>query len=156
MTADYSMGVDAVPVLATKEIINGTQNLDVLGSLHRAVSFPSAWPDLPSWVPHYIKPLGPEVMVYYNSLSYFNAAGGRSYRFFSSMSSNSSHLVISGRKFDEVQHTFELEDVPNPNSDRCGWDAHKFWIWPAWKLRLKVCGQLRWLPSQEPVFSSYC
>jgi hypothetical protein len=125
MTVDYTMGVDAIPILATKEIIKGTKSLDVFGILHRTVSFPTTWPDLPSWVPHWTRPLALEAMIYYNCSNYFNAPAGRPYLDINPMSLNRSRLVIRGKCIDEVQHTFQLNDVSNPNSDRCGWDAYK-------------------------------
>ena len=42
MTVDYNMGVDAIPILATKEIIKGTKSLDVFGILHRMLVSPIA------------------------------------------------------------------------------------------------------------------
>lgn len=63
------------------------------------------------------------------------------------MSSNNSHLFVFGRKIDEVQHTFNLNDVPSPNSDRCGWDAYK--LLDLARLTIKVRGV--WPAQTTPI-----
>jgi hypothetical protein len=126
MTVDYNMDLEAIPTVATREIIRDTESLDVFGSIHRVLSYPSAWPDLPSWVPHWTRPLGSEAMVYYKYPNYFNASCGRRHTEPIPMASDRSHLIVSGRKIDEIQLVFALKDIPNPNSNRCGWDAYEF------------------------------
>lgn len=147
MTVDYNMDVDTIPILATREIIKGTESLDVLGSLHRAPSSQVLWPDLPSWVPHWTRPLGLEALVHYNNTNYFNASGGRPYREFSPISSNKSHLIVSGAKIDEVQHTFQLNDVREPNSDRCGWDVYKLLDLDRLETEIRAV----WLAQETPI-----
>lgn len=127
MTADYSMDPMMVPTLATREIIEGTQSLDLFGSLHRVVSDPSGWPELPSWVPHWTKRLRSEAMVFYKSPNYFRASAGRPHKRQSAGCAASSQLHVSGKCIERVRHTFASADHgQQPSSNSYGWDIRRY------------------------------
>lgn len=128
ITPDYSMNPEQVPVMATRQMINGTESLDLLGVLHRAPRDPSQTDlrtRIPSWVPDWTMRLRSESMVYYGWANYFQAAGDRRHIVDTITPINRLQLVVFGKKIARVHKTFHSgEHGPIPSSNRYGWDAH--------------------------------
>lgn len=150
---DYNMAREEVPVMATRQIINGTKRLDVFGVLHRTLRDPRysrVWNGLPSWVPEWTMFLDSESMVFHNWHNYFKAAGKRKHKCQTTESTNHLQLVVSGKRVDEVQVKFSSVRVGHiPSSNRYGWDAHSCLDLTRLKERITKA-----LPADAPALTS--